>query len=150
MIEIAKVVKVEKNSIIVNVQGTAACSTCPISGACSLSSNNKTLIPKPKDMEFDVGDYIEFQMPEHVGATKIAMLLYGIPLVIFIGGAITLIDLTRLGSYLSLAFSLAGAGFYYWLLNRYSKKHSDKFAPYVVRKIDPPVAIDFGKIGDLR
>jgi sigma-E factor negative regulatory protein RseC len=147
MIETAKIVKVEKSSIIVKMENSSSCSSCAISGSCSLSSNSKTMIPKPKGVEFQIGDYVEFQMPEHLGATKLSVLLYGIPLIIFIGGTISLLDLTKIGNFLSLGLSLGGAGIYYWLLSRYSKKHSEKFSPYVVRKINPPMNVDLKTMG---
>ncbi len=150
MIETAKVIKVEKNSIIVNVTSTSSCSECVMAGHCSLNSNSQTIIPKSKEIDVKVGDYVEFETPKSLNATKLSMLLYGIPLIIFIGLTITLINVTKLGNFWSLGISLASAGVYYWLLNLYSKKHQEKYSPYHVRKVDPPTNVNFERMGDLQ
>ncbi|MGC8544657.1 SoxR reducing system RseC family protein [Athalassotoga sp.] len=150
MIEIAKVIKVEKSSIIVNVTSTSSCSECIMAGHCALNSSSQTLIPRPKDLDVKVGDYVEFETPKNLNATKLSMLLYGIPLIIFIGGTITLINVTKLGNFWSLGISLAGAGIYYWLLSWHSKKHQEKYSPYHVKKVDPPTNVNFESVGDLR
>ncbi len=150
MIEIAKVIKVEKNAVIVNVTSTSSCSECVMAGHCAMNSSSQTLIPKPKDLDIKVGDYVEFETPKSLNATKLSMLLYGIPLIIFIGLTITLINLTKLGNFWSLGISLASAGIYYWLLSWYSKKHQDKYSPYHLRKIAPPVSVNFESTGDLQ
>lgn len=152
MLETARVVKVEKNMISVNVTGTSSCSQCTMGGHCPFNSNSnsKTLIPRPKDFDIKEGDYVEFETPKNLGATKLSALLYGIPIVIFIGGTITLLGLTKLGNFWSLGISFAGAGVYYFLLTLYTNKHEEKFSPYLVKKIDPPVDVDISKLGDLQ
>ncbi len=150
MIETAKVLKVEKDSIIVNVTGTSSCSSCAMSGHCAFTSSSKTILPKPKDVEIKEGDYVEFETSEHLSATKLSVLLYGIPLVIIIGGTMVLVAFTKIGNLESLGISVAGSGIYYWILNRYTKKHEDRYSPYHVRKIEPPENINIERLGDLK
>lgn len=152
MLETARVAKVEKSAIFVNITGTASCSQCEMGGHCPFNSNSKstTLIPRPKNFDIKEGDYVEFETPKNLSATKLSVLLYGIPIVIFIGGTIALLGLTTLGNFGSLGISLAGAGIYYLLLTLYTKKHEERFSPYIVKKIDPPVDIDISNIGDLQ
>lgn len=150
MIETAKVIKVEKNSIIVSVTGTSSCTSCAMSGHCSFTSTSKTTLPRPKEIEIKEGDYVEFETPKNLSATKLSILLYGIPLVILIGGTMVLVAFTKVGDLGALGISLAGAGVYYWVLNRYSKKHEDKYSPYHVKKIDPPTSISIERLGDLK
>ncbi len=136
MSEIAKVLKVEKKTIVVQItkpEDTSSCSSCGLHGICA-SGKNQTTILRPEDITIDVGDFVEVETPQKVSTTKLSALLYGVPLVILLGGGILVEKLFGFGDAASLGVAAIGVGLYNWFLNGYSKKNSRRFAPFVLRK----------------
>lgn len=136
MSEIARVLKVEKKTIVVQMMepnDTSACSSCGLHGICA-SGKNQTSILRPKDIRLEVGDFVEVKTPQKVSTTRLSALLYGVPLVILLGGAVAAEKFLGFGDAASLGISAIGVGFYYWFLNGYSRKNSKRFAPFILRK----------------
>ncbi|TYB92322.1 MAG: SoxR reducing system RseC family protein [Kosmotoga sp.] len=136
MRETATVVSVRENIAILTKIRTEACKACPVKETCSSASGSREIKIKARKGEIDLkpGDLVEIEV-KNFSATKVAMLLYGIPLAIFIGILIVMYYAGVPDNY-SLITSFGGLGITYFLIYRYDKKNREKIMPTVIRKVN--------------
>ncbi len=137
MREIAKVIKVETHTVWAERQASGYCNSCALKEICN-SKPVKVRILNPKGYDVDVNDFVEYEAPEKKSTTLLSGLMYGIPVVILLTLTMLLKYLFNFNDYVSLGISGIAIGVYYYLLNVYSKKHFEKFVPYIVRKVNKP------------
>lgn len=139
MRETAKVIKVEKDTILVAKSASSSCDSCAAKKICNVSTA-KIPVLNPKKYDIRIGDMVEYETPKRVSVTVLSSLLYGIPIVILLGLSVSLEKLFGFNDYLSLGIGAVAVGIYYFALNVYSKKRANKFLPYIVKKLGDSTA----------
>ncbi len=74
---------IDNNNVQVKILSKSACASCNIKGACNMSEMKEKLIviPRPKDKDFSVGQYVNISMG--LGqANKAVIFAYVIPTII--------------------------------------------------------------------
>jgi sigma-E factor negative regulatory protein RseC len=136
MRETATVVSVKDDIAILTKIRSEACKACPVKGTCSSASGSREIRIKARkgDIELKPGDLVEIEV-KNFSATKVAMLLYGIPLAVFIGILVIMHYLGASDNY-SLLTSFVGLSITYFMIYRYDKKNREKIMPVVVKKVN--------------
>ncbi|MFW6119754.1 MAG: SoxR reducing system RseC family protein [Petrotogales bacterium] len=136
MRETATVVNVKEDIVILSKMRSEACKSCPVNKTCSSTSGSREIKIKAKkgNIKLRPGDLVEIEVKNY-SATQVALLLYGIPLAVFIGILVILYYVGAPDSY-SLISSFAGMGIVYFLIYRYDKKNREKIMPTVIRKVN--------------
>jgi len=79
--EQGKVIKTENGKVTIEISPKEACTKCC---SCTASKMRHIVISEEKDKNLSIGDIIEYEIPSSQ-MLKIYLLLYGIPLVVFVG-----------------------------------------------------------------
>ncbi|HHF08490.1 MAG TPA: Fis family transcriptional regulator, partial [Kosmotoga arenicorallina] len=79
------------------------------------------------------GDYVEIEVP-NFSASKLALLLYGIPLAVFIATLLFMIGLD-FSELLSLLTAFSSMAVFYIGLSIYDRKNREKLMPIIIRKV---------------
>jgi sigma-E factor negative regulatory protein RseC len=134
MRELMIVEKMDDKYVYLKTNRSSECSTCPMNGACNLTGNPDIQLKAMKDNSYLPGEKVLVELPQ-VPLTKIAMLVYGFPLLIFLIFAIFAyaIGLSDLFSFL-LAFG--GMAVSYFILSVLDKKKfKDMYLPKIISKV---------------
>ncbi len=138
MRELAVVKELEGDIVLLEKARTEACSTCGSKNGCSVSLSEKkvTIKAMKNGVEVHSGDTVEIDTG-NVSATRVSMIVYGIPLAVFL---VTLIAInTILGSeVLALGAAFASIVVVYALIALYDKKNREKLMPKIIRKVELP------------
>ena len=135
MRELMIVEKIDEKYVYLKTNRASECSTCSISGACNLTGTPDIELKALKEESYIPGQKVLVELPE-VPLTKIAMLVYGFPLLMFLVLAIFSygIGLNDLWSFL---IAVGGMGVSYFILSILDKKKfKDMYLPKIVTKIN--------------
>lgn len=136
MRETAVVREVADDHVILEKMRLEACGSCSARPNCNLLSSGKTVTMRASRQEVEVnpGDKVEVEVP-NMSATKVALIVYGIPLLVFVV-VLTLLMLLGISefialilSFLSVVAAFAGVAFY-------DRKNREKLMPVLLRRIE--------------
>ncbi len=138
MREVAKVIKNNGNGEYkLEKKRNTACGHCPSKDNCYTSKIGDKIIninAKSNIDNLNEGDLVLIEIP-NVSPTKVSMLLYGIPLIIFIGLLLLLSSIGVSEGYAAI-FSVIPMILFYFGLNIYDKKNKEKLKPIIVEKLE--------------
>lgn len=138
MRELAIVKELKGDVVLLEKARTEACSTCGSRSSCSISSSDKkiTIRALHNGVEVNPGDTVEIEMSD-MSATKVSMIVYGIPLAVFL---VTLIVMNMVlkSEGLALVVAFASIAVVYALIALYDRKNREKLMPKIVRKVELP------------
>lgn len=134
----AVVRKLTEDIVILEKARTQACSTCGSKNSCNISQDSKVVTIKALKNGVDVqpGDSVEIETGK-LTATRVAMIVYGIPLAAFLT---TLIVFSSILKSEGLAVGLAFASIVvaYGFIGIYDRKNRERLMPRIIRKVDLP------------
>jgi len=134
--ELALVKEVKRNYVLLSKNRTEACGSCALKDSCSATGTaSKEIEIKAIKNNIDVapGDYVEIEVP-NFSASKLALLLYGIPLAVFIATLLFMIGLD-FSELLSLLTAFSSMAVFYIGLSIYDRKNREKLMPIIIRKV---------------
>ena len=135
MKEIATVKEVNGNKVIVQKARLEACSTCS-ANCVGKASGEKivTMTALRNDVSVDPADTVEIEITDF-SATKVAALLYGLPLAVFVT---VLLFFSGTGQSVGISALIAFGAMagVYSLIAVYDRKNRARFMPIILRKVD--------------
>lgn len=138
MRELAVVKELGKDSVLLEKARTQACASCDSKSSCSISLTDKvvTIRALRNGVDVEPGDAVEIETGK-LTATRVSVILYGIPLAVFLTVLIGLNTLlSSEGLAVGLAFlSLVGV---YAAIAVYDKRNREKLMPRILRKVELP------------
>jgi len=117
--------KIGKNSVLVAISPSSACSGCHAEGSCSLAGKEEKIIEVSGIYRLSPGDTVEVQMEQAMGFTAL-FLGYIFPFLVVLISLIILISLNA-GELVSGLVSIAMLIPYYLLLISFRKRINEKF-----------------------
>ena len=138
MRELAVVKELKGDTVLLEKARTEACSTCGSKSNCGVSLGDKKVTIKAlrNGVEVDPGDTVEIETGK-LNATRVSMIVYGIPLVVFLVTLIvTNIILNSEGLALGAAF--ASIVVVYALIAVYDRRNREKLMPKIIRRVELP------------
>jgi len=114
-----------------------ACHSCSSRVLCGVKNEFSFKALNEIDEPLCVGDLVEFSLPQ-ISVSKIAFLVYGIPLIIFLGVLFLMAGVLKTNEYVAVLISLASLFGTYVATAFYDKKvfrNSEAALPKIIRKI---------------
>lgn len=134
MRELMIVEKMDDKYVYLKTNRASECSTCSISGACSLTGTPDIELKAMKDDSYLPGEKVLVELPQ-VPLTKVAMLVYGFPLLVFLILAIVSYGV-GLNDLFSFAIAVGGMAISYFILSILDKKKfKDMYLPKIITKV---------------
>jgi len=130
MKEVGKIIEVTDKVVVVETDVHEKCSKCC---SCQASRGRQVSIRNKGDEKFSVGDKVEIVV-ETKSILRVYLLLYAVPLVIFLGGVLAVHFITH-SPIVSFAAGIALLGLCYAVLSIYIKNRHGFFAEISVKKI---------------
>lgn len=136
MKETAVVREVAGDHVVLEKMRLEACGSCSARSNCNLLSSGKMVTMKASRQEVEVvpGDKVEVEVP-NMSATKVALIVYGIPLLVFVA-VLTLSVLLGMSelialilSFFSVVIAFAGVAFY-------DRRNRERLMPVLLRRIE--------------
>ena len=136
MKETAVVREVADDHVVLEKMRLEACGSCSSRSNCNLISSGKTVTMKASRQEFEVnpGDKVEVEVP-NMSATKVALIVYGIPLLVFIA-VLTLSMLLGMSELIALVFGFLSVVAAFAGVALYDRKNREKLMPVILRRIE--------------
>lgn len=136
MKELALVKEIRKDYVLLSKNRTEACGSCALKDSCS-TTGTATMEIEIKALKNDVniapGDYVEIEVP-NFSVSRLAFLLYGIPLAVFIVSLLIMIALS-FSELLSVLTAFAFMALFYTGLALYDRRNRKKLMPIIIRKV---------------
>jgi len=124
------VVRVENDFVVLKSEDEESCHACPLHSICKVDPERYTLkVPKEK-WDVEEGDTVVIKTPR-APASRIALVLYTIPLLIFVS-ILVVSKSFGLSDLFSFLFSLLGLAVYYTITRAVDTKLKKKFSPKIV------------------
>ncbi|AKI97931.1 SoxR reducing system RseC family protein [Kosmotoga pacifica] len=135
MREFAVVKDIKEDYVLLRKDRAEACASCSIKESCSagVTSQEMEIKALKNGVNVSPGDFVEIEVP-NFSATKLALLLYGIPLTVFITVLLVMVSLEFSEPISALAAFVAMVAFYAGL-SFYDKKNRKKLMPLIIRKV---------------
>lgn len=135
MRELMTVDKIDDKYVYLKTNRASECSTCSISGACNLTGTPDIELKALKENSYMPGERVLVELPQ-VPLTKIAMLVYGFPLIMFLVLAIVSYGF-GFSDLISFSLAIAGMAISYFILSILDKKKfKDMYLPKIIKKIN--------------
>jgi len=138
MRELAIVKELKRDTVLLEKARTQACSSCGSKNSCSVSQSDKivTIQALRNDVDVEPGDTVEIETGK-LSATRVAMIVYGIPLVVFL--AVLIVVNTFLKSEgLAVGLAFASVAVVYGIISIYDRRNRQKLMPRIIRKVVLP------------
>ncbi|HNS66507.1 MAG TPA: SoxR reducing system RseC family protein [Mesotoga infera] len=138
MRELAIVKELKRDTVLLEKARTQACASCGSKNSCSVSQGDKivTIQALRNDIEVEPGDTVEIETGK-LSATRVAMIVYGIPLIVFL--AVLIVVNTFLKSEgLAVGLAFASIAVVYGIISIYDRRNRQKLMPRIVRKVVLP------------
>ncbi len=138
MRELAIVKELKRDTVLLEKARTQACSSCGSKNSCSVSQGDKivTIQALRNDIEVEPGDTVEIETGK-LSATRVAMIVYGIPLIVFL--AVLIVVNTFLKSEgLAVGLAFASIAVVYGIISIYDRRNRQKLMPRIIRKVVLP------------
>ncbi|OAA28022.1 hypothetical protein AT15_04885 [Kosmotoga arenicorallina S304] len=136
MKELALVKEIRKDYVLLSKNRTEACGSCALKDSCSTTGTvaRKIEIRALKNnVNIAPGDYVEIEVP-NFSVSKLAFLLYGIPLAVFIATLLFMIGL-NFSELLSVLTAFGFMSLFYAGLALYDRRSRRKLMPIIIRKV---------------
>ncbi len=140
--ETATVVAVNGDRVTVSASVKTACGSCQAADDCGTSAVAKAFSPKQQTFDLvsplplKAGDLVTLGIPE-AHLLSASWMMYVVPLLVLIGSALILTELTELHE---LQVFLASGGFtwlaFQWVSNRLQRRRNGRYEPVIVSKIN--------------
>ncbi len=101
--------KASKRKALVRIQPSSACASCDSRDTCDVTSDKKMVIEVANDLQARIGDRVEISMPEG-SLLKLSFLVYFLPVVALVAGAILGARLAPIFNMESTPASVLGGG----------------------------------------
>jgi len=125
------VISVNEKECLVEITKAAACGSCALRESCSVETKKIILKVPRREMEIHEGELVELRIPKS-RAIKAAFVIYGVPMITFIG----LLSLGKLLNFSDTSALLLAAGGLvadFVLIHFYDKKRGKDFSPKIAR-----------------
>jgi len=131
LVEYGEVISVNEKECLVEINKAAACGSCALKGSCSVESGKIVLRVPRRGMEIHKGEFVELRIPKS-RATKAAFVIYGVPMITFIG-LLLLGKLFALSDISALLLATGGLAADFVLIHFYDRKKGKEFSPRIAR-----------------
>ena len=129
MKDCGKIIKIDEKNITIEISPQAECQKC---GACHGAKKRQLAIPvKPKYKDLAIGDNVDLIIEDSI-MLKVYMLMYGLPLVIFVAGIVLTYFITE-HPLISFAAALILTAITYLFLGKYTRTN-EAFLPKIRRR----------------
>lgn len=138
MRELAIVKELKRDTVLLEKARTQACSSCGSKNSCSVSQGDKivTIQALRNDIEVEPGDTVEIETGK-LSATRVAMIVYGIPLVVFLTVLIVINTFLK-SEGLAVGLAFASVAVVYGIISIYDRRNRQKLMPRIIRKVVLP------------
>ncbi|SDC03504.1 SoxR reducing system RseC family protein [Geotoga petraea] len=141
MRELMTVKKMDNKYVYLKTNRASECSTCSISGACSLTGTPDIELKAMREESYIPGEKVLVELPQ-VPLAKIAMLVYGFPLLVFLALAILSYGI-GLNDLFSFSIAIGGMAVSYFILSILDKKKfKDMYLPKIIKKVKNEIKIN--------
>jgi len=123
------VARVDEKTVLLEKRRDSMCGHCPARNICNGESQVMRLTVQKGDFNLKVGDLVVVETPA-VSGSKLAFIVYTIPLAIFIVTLVALVG--ALGELVSFLTATSAMIVYYLILRVYDRYFRKTFKPHII------------------